>query len=513
MRRTWQKKGIFATITRAMLKENWRSIARIERIADTVLIVVAFFVAYYGRASLIFWDQYFGWEFPFAGPALAPLKDYFIVLLLALTLYTVTLSFMGAYSSMRLSSSWTLLRISVVSSLVVFIALAAALFLLKINLSRSFIILFCSLVALSLAAERFVVLRILRFWRRRGKNFRNIIICGIGEQALRLLKELLSRPELGIRIRGFADLRSDLAADDRSREWFKEHSRHFVGIARRVIVGVDALKRALPEYAVDEVIFTDVVEVMPEVEEMILTCSEQGVRTTIAADLFSIGLVKSGISYFGGMPLIHFQTPPGDRWELSVKRLLDIAVSGLLLLLLLPLFIIIGAGVKISSPGPMLFKQRRVGFNGRLFFMYKFRSMYVDAEQDLAKLRDHNEMRGPVFKMKDDPRITPFGRLLRRFSLDELPQLWNVFIGEMSLVGPRPAVPGEVSMYERKDRRRLSMRPGLTCSWQVSGRNEIEDFDSWVKLDLHYIDNWSLGQDFLLLVRTIPAVIFGAGAR
>jgi lipopolysaccharide/colanic/teichoic acid biosynthesis glycosyltransferase len=154
-----------------------------------------------------------------------------------------------------------------------------------------------------------------------------------------------------------------------------------------------------------------------------------------------------------------------------------------------------------------------VGLNGRLFDLYKFRSMFVDSEGQLDALRDKNEMQGPVFKIKDDPRVTPLGRFLRRYSLDELPQLWNVLRGEMSLVGPRPPVPGEVSMYERRDRRRLSMRPGITCIWQVSGRNEICDFESWVKLDLEYIDNWSLGRDILLMLRTIPAVLFGRGAH
>ena len=145
--------------------------------------------------------------------------------------------------------------------------------------------------------------------------------------------------------------------------------------------------------------------------------------------------------------------------------------------------------------------------------MYKFRSMFVGAERDLISLRASNEMSGPAFKMRNDPRITRFGRFMRRFSLDELPQLWNVFVGDMSLVGPRPPIPGEVSLYDRKSRRRLSMRPGLTCTWQVSGRNEIKEFKDWVALDLDYIDNWSLTQDFILLIKTIPAVVFGTGAR
>ena len=270
--------------------------------------------------------------------------------------------------------------------------------------------------------------------------------------------------------------------------------------------------RALEDYAIDEVLFTDVVEVMPQVEEMIMVCAEQGVRTTIAADLFSIGLIKSEISYFGGMPLIHFQTPPGDSWELALKRVIDIVVAGVALVAMAPIFALLALGIKAST-GPVIFTQTRMGLNGRLFQMLKFRSMYLDAEQVLDVLRTKNEMNGPTFKMKNDPRVTSFGRFLRRFSLDELPQLWNVFVGEMSLVGPRPPIPGEVSLYERSSRRRLSMRPGLTCTWQVSGRNEIKDFESWVKLDLNYIDNWSLMGDLVLLFRTVPAVLFGIGAR
>jgi exopolysaccharide biosynthesis polyprenyl glycosylphosphotransferase len=280
----------------------------------------------------------------------------------------------------------------------------------------------------------------------------------------------------------------------------------------RILVGPETIAKAMEDYAIDEVIFTDVVEVMPQVEEMVLVCAEQGVRTTIAADLFSIGLVKSGISYFGGMPLIHFQTPPGDSWELVVKRILDIAVAAVALVVLSPLFLVLALGVK-TTPGDILFRQTRVGLNGRLFQMLKFRSMHTGAEAALQQLKERNEMEGPTFKMKNDPRVTPFGRFMRRFSLDELPQFWNVLSGDMSLVGPRPPIPGEVGLYERRSRRRLSMRPGLTCTWQVSGRNEIKDFEAWVKLDLHYIDNWSLTGDLVLLLRTIPAVLLGTGAR
>lgn len=495
-----------------MLKQNSRLISRLERLGDNLLIIAAFFAAYYGRDSLVFWNDILDLSLPFEGKlTLAPVKDYFIVLVVALIAYALSLNLMGAYGSMRLSSVWRLFRVSFVSSAFVFVVLAASLFILKIDISRSFVALFVLLSGCGLALERYLMLKFLRFWRRRGRNFRNVIICGVGEQAVRLAREIVARPELGIHIRGFADLREP---DQHTVTTIHQLKRDLEGIVQigRVLVGAPSVCRALEDYAIDEVLFTDVVDVMPAVEEMILVCAEQGVRTTIAADLFSIGLIKSGMSYFGGMPLIHFQTPPGDSWELAVKRLLDVTVSAVLLVTLSPMLALLALGVK-TSRGPVIFRQTRMGLNGRLFQMLKFRSMYVGAESGLAELQSQNEMSGPAFKMRNDPRVTPFGRFLRRFSLDELPQLWNVFIGDMSLVGPRPPIPGEVSLYERRSRRRLSMRPGLTCTWQVSGRNEIKDFDSWVKLDLHYIDNWSLFGDLVLLVRTIPAVLFGTGAR
>ena len=497
-----------------MLKENWRVISRAERIGDFIIIILSFFAAYYGRDSLLFWNQQFEWNLPFAGDELAPLKDYFIVLAVAFFSYALSLQLMGAYSSMRLSSSFRLLRIGFFSSIITFFALASVLFVLKVDLSRSFIVLYCTIVGLSLTAERFLVLEFLRYFRRRGWNFRNIIVCGIGEQAVRIAALIQERPELGVRIRGFADLKESKAHDTSVLDNFRLALKKS-GIARsgRIISGLNQLKRALEEYAIDEVIFTDVVEVMPEVEEMILTCSEQGVRTTIAADLFSVGLIKSEISYFGEMPLIHFQTPPGDRWELGVKRFIDLVCSAVCLVVLFPVFILIALIIKITSEGPILFSQTRVGLNGRLFTLYKFRSMYEDAESRLEELREKNEMKGPAFKMQNDPRVTGIGKWLRKYSIDELPQLWNILRGDMSFVGPRPPVPGEVNLYQRKYRRRLSMRPGLTCTWQVTGRNKISDFDSWVELDLEYIDNWSLTRDFLLLIRTIPVVLRGQGAH
>jgi exopolysaccharide biosynthesis polyprenyl glycosylphosphotransferase len=195
----------------------------------------------------------------------------------------------------------------------------------------------------------------------------------------------------------------------------------------------------------------------------------------------------------------------------AFKRLFDIAASSLALFLLSPLLLAVAAIIRFTSRGPVLFRQMRVGRHGKPFHMLKFRSMVVNAEELKAKLMAQNEQDGPVFKMRRDPRITRVGRFIRKFSIDELPQLLNVLRGEMSIVGPRPPVPSEVARYEAWQRRRLSVRPGLTCVWQVSGRNEIS-FEEWMYLDMQYIDHWSLAQDFQLILKTVPIVLSGRGA-
>ena len=211
------------------------------------------------------------------------------------------------------------------------------------------------------------------------------------------------------------------------------------------------------------------------------------------------------------MPLLTFSTTPYSQLQLMLKRGLDVLPSAVLLVLGLPVVSLIALMVKISSGGGVLFRQTRCGLNGRSFTLYKFRTMVADAEERRRDLEHLNEMNGPVFKLRSDPRVTWLGRFLRKFSLDELPQLWNVLRGDMSLVGPRPPIPEEVAQYQRWQRRRLAMKPGLTCLWQISGRNQI-DFDRWMELDLEYIDSWSPMLDFEILLKTIPVVLSGRGA-
>jgi exopolysaccharide biosynthesis polyprenyl glycosylphosphotransferase len=220
-----------------------------------------------------------------------------------------------------------------------------------------------------------------------------------------------------------------------------------------------------------------------------------------------------GFELLGGIEAISATTAPVDELSLIAKRLMDFIGSLIGLLLFLPAILIACVMIKLEDNGPILFRQERVGLNGRRFKILKFRSMVVDAERRLEELKRHNEMSGPVFKMSNDPRITPFGRWMRKLSIDEVPQLWNVLRGDMSLVGPRPPLPTEVDLYSPDQRRRLSVKPGITGLWQVQGRSNIQDFKDWVKLDLEYIDRWSLGLDVVILMRTIPAVLASKGAR
>lgn len=497
-----------------MLKENWKFVSRLERIADLLIVFIAFFVAYYSRVGLVELDKYFHWGI-LSGPKLGPINRYHFLLFTSILAYAGTLSLMGAYASMRLTSLWQLFRTFVMASVIVFFIITSILFLTKnIYISRSFVAVFCFVIIFGLTLERFLLLRFLRFWRRKGFNYRNLIIFGFGDQAVKLVSEIMQRPELGLRIRCFADLRKrdNFSAQDILN--FKNALRK-VGCKNigKLHFSAEKLEVLLKEYAIDEVIFTDVVHTLGPVEDAILVCAEQGVRTTIAADLFSIGMVKSGISYFGSFPLIHFQTPPGDGFDLVIKRFIDIFLAAFALIILPPFLILVAILIKLDSKGPIFFIQKRVGLNGRLFNLFKFRSMKIGADKELDKLKEFNEMDGPHFKMTNDPRITRLGKFLRKFSIDELPQFWNVLVGDMSIVGPRPPIPGEVNLYERRSRRRLSMRPGLTCIWQVQGRNKISNFNDLLAMDLEYIDNWSLFADFKLMLQTIPAVLFTRGAK
>ena len=266
------------------------------------------------------------------------------------------------------------------------------------------------------------------------------------------------------------------------------------------------MESILVREVVDEVIFVIEKGKLGEYEEALLAAERHGVRAHVSLDIFPHVLARPVLEELDGIPLLSFTTTPSNPVELVAKRAIDLALSLVLFLVTLPIQLAAALAIFVTSGRPVFFRQVRCGLNGRLFTLLKFRTMKPGAEERLSEISHLNEMTGPVFKVTHDPRLTTVGRILRRLSIDELPQLWNVIVGDMSLVGPRPPLPDEVSRYESWQRRRLSMKPGLTCLWQVSGRSEL-DFDRWMALDLKYIDTWSPLLDLKILLKTVPAVL------
>lgn len=344
--------------------------------------------------------------------------------------------------------------------------------------------------------SRVVVRWFLIVARRSGYNYRHLLIIGCNQQALDLARRINQTPELGYKIVGF--IKEDKDAIDSSRQ--------------DIVGSLSQLKDILEKGTVDEIIVClSVVESFPSICEVIRLAQELGVVARLIPEASTAKLLTQfSLERFEGDYII---TLFRERMllQLFVKRLMDLAVSALMLVVLSPLLVAVALIVKFTSPGPVLFVQERIGMNRRKFKLYKFRSMVADAEQRKQELAAQNEMDGPAFKIKNDPRVTPIGRFIRKTSIDELPQLLNVFCGHMSLVGPRPPLPSEVDQYEWLYRKRLSIKPGLTCLWQISGRNNIS-FKQWMQMDREYIENWSIWLDLEILAKTVPVVILGRGA-
>lgn len=277
---------------------------------------------------------------------------------------------------------------------------------------------------------------------------------------------------------------------------------------------IEGLVELLHEHSINGVIVSAKRSFFDQVEAAINACELEGIEVWLVADFFKTQISRTSFDDFYGQPVLVFRTVPEASWESVLKQMMDFVGALALLLISSPVLLLAAVAVKFTSPGPIFFRQQRSGLNGRPFILYKFRTMVTNAEQLKHELAAMNEMSGPVFKVSNDPRITRIGRLMRKFSIDEFPQLINVLRGEMSLVGPRPLPVDEVKRFnDLAHRRRLSVKPGLTCLWQISGRNNVKDFKDWVRLDLEYIDNWSLWLDCKILCRTVPVVLVGTGAR
>ena len=359
--------------------------------------------------------------------------------------------------------------------------------------TNRFLLLFWLLTFTSLMLFHEAALRLLHYARSRGRNLRHIVIVGERQEASALAERFEKDSNFGYHV-------LDIIAPGGSPE-----------MAESEVVA--KLESVLHNQSVDEVLVS-----LPSkkygslVEKIVGRCEEMGVIVRVRAEMFELQTAKAYADELEGLPILTIRSGPQDDWRLAAKRLIDAMGSLMLLLMLAPLFALTALVIKLDSPGPIFFTQERVGLSKRRFRMLKFRTMVNGAEKQQAVLEELNEAEGPVFKIKDDPRVTPVGKFLRRASIDELPQLINVLKGDMSLVGPRPLPVRDVERIDvASQKRRFSIKPGLTCLWQVNGRSNI-GFEEWVRMDLDYIDRWSLGLDILILLKTIPAVFKGPGA-
>jgi exopolysaccharide biosynthesis polyprenyl glycosylphosphotransferase len=356
------------------------------------------------------------------------------------------------------------------------------------------------LIALLLIGGVRALLRLnLRRLRFRGHNLKKLVIIGTGSRAEWFAKQVLNRADYGYKLVGYVD----------SKTRFNNN-----GLSAVPWLGdVPDLARIISTEIIDEVfIALPIKSQYSQIETAINLLEEQGIMVHLASDLFPHRLARSRPWEFEGTPLLSLHSAPHVSWRTEIKRLIDVVGSAVLLAFSLPLFIVVAIAIKLDSKGPVFFVQDRIGLSKRRFSMFKFRTMQVGAEARMKELEHLNEKSGPIFKIRKDPRITRVGRLLRITSIDELPQLLNVLLGDMSIVGPRPlTVRDAMLMEEAWQKRRFSVRPGLTCLWQVSGRSNLS-FEQWMQLDLEYIDHWSLVLDWSILLRTIPAILTARGA-
>lgn len=469
-----------------MFDERSRHAGRILFLMDMVATVAVFVFSYRVRNVMIESSSSFE-----AHLAIAPL----FLLFLGLSLWLL-----GGYRNLRtatvLDHFWVVIRSFAIS----IGTLLTLLFLMKVQyVSRPFLVLFAVMGLVALVANRMVL--IWWYFRRpdgNGEHALKVLVIGTGYRAERLCETLRQHMEWRIDIVGHLDA---------------DPARVGLTVGGAPVLGTqEQITSVLKHHVIDEVIIAIPRTMLNDAQRIADACEEEGVKLRLMADLFDLNVSRMNLVDLDGVPLLTLEPVAQDEVKLLVKRGLDLAVTLLLLPVWLPVMLIAAAAIKWDSPGPVFFVQHRVGLRKRSFPMYKFRSMCDGADLKQKDLEHLNEAQGPIFKIARDPRVTRVGRILRLTSLDELPQLFNVIKGDMSLVGPRPMAIRDVDLFsEGIQRKRFSVKPGLTCLWQISGRSNLP-FSKWVELDLAYIDNWSLALDLKILVKTIPAVLKGSGA-
>jgi exopolysaccharide biosynthesis polyprenyl glycosylphosphotransferase len=461
-------------------------------ITDVLLINIAFAIAYWLRYDLQLFasvdEAYF-----------VPYRS-FVPISIALTLLLLGIYKLGGVYNQHRGASWFDEVYSIVTGTATGIILMTfvIVFLFRPLFYSRLIFLYASVLIIFLLSISRLGKRMLRnYLRKRGQGVDRLLIVGAGEVGRTAMRNIVAHPSLGYQIVGFVDDAPEKGSTD---------------IGRFKALGSTAnIPRLVKEQSIDEVIVTLPWMYHRKIVSIIAQCERERVRVRIVPDLFQMTLSHLDVEDLGGIPMIGVREIAISSGERIFKRTMDVVISTIGLVLLFPFFLLIGLVIRLDSPGSILFRQVRVGKDEELFACYKFRSMREGADEEKARLLDQNEADGPFFKMRNDPRVTPMGRFLRRASVDELPQLLNVLMGHMSLVGPRPAPPSEVQQYQPWHRRRLAVAPGITGLWQVSGRSELT-FDEMVLLDIYYIENWSPALDLQILLRTLPKVILGEGA-
>jgi exopolysaccharide biosynthesis polyprenyl glycosylphosphotransferase len=425
----------------------------------------------------------------------------FITFTILLIVWHQIFSIFGMYASRRLAGRWDeivdILKATTLGTFVIFLSHL----LVHVRLvTPEFLFIFWTTASATTIAGRLFMRELLRRARLRGRNLREMLVVGTNPRAVQFARRMRDNQALGYRLLGFVD-----------QDW--PGVAEFRQSGFPMVCDFTGLLAFLRANVVDEVVVALPMRSMhSQASEVAALCEEQGILIRFVSNLFDSKLSRPRVEDFEGDSLITHYTGGLDGWPVVIKRTVDVALSAILLVLLSPLLLLTALLIKITSPGAVMFVQKRLGVNKRHFGIYKFRTMVADAESRMKEIEHLNEVSGPVFKMKNDPRITSLGRVLRKTSIDELPQLINVLKGDMSLVGPRPLPIRDYQGFsEDWQRRRFSVRPGITCLWQIGGRSSVS-FEKWMELDLQYIDKWSLWLDLEILVKTIPAVLRGSGA-
>lgn len=469
-----------------MLKEKNSLFRKFQVIFDLGVTVVSFLVTFFYIT-----DAHTG----------TPLRETFsrhlMLLYAALPLWFFLLRHNNAYLSIRTLSLGLVIRPYVKTVVYGGILIIAAFYILDISsIDKYFILYFLGVNLFFMLILRIAEMAALRLIRGKGYNFRTIIIVGTGKRADEFAKMIGHHKHWGLKVVGFVD--GAIINEERTNN------------GKKVLGTIEELHSILTSMVVDEVVFVLPRRWIDRVEKGVQVCEEIGIKAMVAVDYYPGVSTRMFVEEMMSWPLVTINPTHHIDRSVNAKRAVDIVLSALILAIISPFFLIVSAAIKLTSPGPLFFKQERCCLNGRRFTMYKFRTMHKNAESMKSSLVALNEMSGPVFKIKQDPRITHIGRFLRKYSLDELPQFYNVLKGDMSIVGPRPPLPEEVEKYKFWQRRRLSVKPGIICLWQVNGRNNI-DFDEWMKLDMEYIDTWSLKLDTKIMLKSISVILKGSG--